>query len=111
MPIDGISPSTAALRSAMSSLASLPSTGTDGVSGAEGAGGAAFGDKITGALENLDQLHGVADQLAIDASTGTLTDVHEYTIAAAEAEIATQLTVAVRDKAVDAFNEIMRMQI
>jgi flagellar hook-basal body complex protein FliE len=31
-------------------------------------------------------------------------------IASTEASLATQLTVAVRNKALDAFNEIMRMQ-
>ena len=40
-----------------------------------------------------------------------LTDVHDYMIASTEAQLATQLTVAVRNKAVDAFNEIMRMQV
>ena len=41
----------------------------------------------------------------------TSTDVHDYMIAANEASIATQLTVAVRNKALDAFTEIMRMQM
>jgi flagellar hook-basal body complex protein FliE len=32
-------------------------------------------------------------------------------IAATQAQVATELTVAVRNKAVEAFNDIMRMQI
>ena len=47
----------------------------------------------------------------MQAATGDLTDVHNYTIAATEASLQTELTVAVRDRAVEAFNEIMRMQI
>ena len=43
-------------------------------------------------------------------TTGNLTDIHSYTIAATEAQLMTDLTVAVRDKAVAAFEEIMRMQ-
>jgi flagellar hook-basal body complex protein FliE len=72
------------------------------------------GANFAGTLQmGLDQLQGVqtkADDLAVKAATGSLTDVHDYMIAAAEAQLTTQLTVAVRDKALNAFNEIMRMQ-
>lgn len=103
MAVDPISSSVA---SRLTSLPSLPSTGP----AEPAAGSAGFGDMVTGAMESLDALHGSADSLAIQAATGDLTDVHEYTIAATQAELATQLTVAVRDKAVEAFTDIMRMQ-
>ncbi|MDQ1499053.1 MAG: flagellar hook-basal body complex protein FliE, partial [Actinomycetota bacterium] len=45
------------------------------------------------------------------AATGDLTNVHDYMIAATEASLATQLTVAVRNKAVEAFNQIMNMGV
>lgn len=69
-----------------------------------------FGSMIAGGLANLQALQTRSDNLALQAATGTLNDVHDYMIAGTEASIATQLTVAVRDKALDAFNEIMRMQ-
>jgi flagellar hook-basal body complex protein FliE len=72
------------------------------------------GANFAGTLQmGLDKLQGVqtkADNLAVQAATGSLTDVHDYMIAASEAQLTTQLTVAVRDKALNAFNEIMRMQ-
>ena len=62
------------------------------------------------ALDSLQHTHNAADSLAQTAATGTLTDVHTYTIAATEAATQTELTTAVRD-AVEAFNEIMRMNV
>ena len=40
-----------------------------------------------------------------------LTNIHDLTIATTEAELATQLTTAVRDRAVAAFNSIMSMPV
>lgn len=79
-----------------------------GTTGTEGAG---FGQAMTQGLEKLDELQKVSDTKAVQAVTGQLSDVHDYTIAANEAAVATQLTVAVRNKAVEAFTEIMRMPV
>jgi flagellar hook-basal body complex protein FliE len=69
-----------------------------------------FASMLADSLQNLQAVQTRKDELAVKAATGSLTDVHDYTIAATEASLATQLTVAVRDKAVAAFQEIMRMQ-
>lgn len=71
----------------------------------------AFGDLV---LDHLDRLEGVqdrADTLAVQAATGDLSNMHDYTIAATEAAVTAQLTVAVRNRALDAFNDIIRMPI
>ncbi len=75
-----------------------------------GTSGAGFGQVLAGGLEKLQQVQSNADDLAVKAATGDLTNVHDYMIASSEASLATQLTAAVRNKAVDAFTEIMRMQ-
>jgi flagellar hook-basal body complex protein FliE len=79
-------------------------------SGASGSGGAAFGDALTGAIDNLQQLQGEKDTLAIQAVTGNLDDIHQATLASTRAQVTLELVAGVRNKAVDAFNEIMRMQ-
>jgi flagellar hook-basal body complex protein FliE len=73
--------------------------------------GGDFGKTVVNALDNLEKTQDKADNLAVKAATGDLNDVHDYMIAATEASVQTELTVAVRNKAVEAFNEIMRMQV
>ncbi len=70
-----------------------------------------FGSKVVNALEELQQAHAATDQLAQAAATGDLQAVEDYMVMATSTQLATQLTVAVRNRAVESFNEIMRMQI
>jgi flagellar hook-basal body complex protein FliE len=70
-----------------------------------------FATMITQGIENLQGLHEKSDTLAVQAATGDLKDIHDYMIASSQTGIATEMTVAVRNKAVEAFTEIMRMQV
>jgi flagellar hook-basal body complex protein FliE len=70
-----------------------------------------FSTMVTQGIENLQGLHTKSDTLAVQAATGDLKDIHEYMIASSQAGLATEMTVAVRNKAVEAFTEIMRMQV
>jgi flagellar hook-basal body complex protein FliE len=83
---------------------------TSGIGATGAAGGPNFASALADGLQHVQDVQGKADDLAVKAATGSLTDVHDYMIASTEASLATQLTVAVRNKALDAFNEIMRMQ-
>ena len=100
----------------------LGDVGTAGSAGtatgtvAAGAAGAvsgtqSFGQTLVKALDGLQGTQTRADGLAVQAATGDLTNVHDYMIAATEASLATELTVAVRNKAVEAFNQIMNMAV
>jgi len=77
---------------------------------ASASGSAAFGNALTSSIDSLQGLQSTSDNLAVKAVTGDLTDVHSYTIAASEAKVALEVTSALRNKAIDAFTEIMRMQ-
>ena len=70
-----------------------------------------FGNSMMSALDGLNASQGSADNMAIKAATGDISDVHNYTIAAAEANLATEFTVQMRNRIVETFNEIMRMQV
>lgn len=93
---------------------STTGTGSVGLSGATGdvtGADKGFGSMVLDGIDKLERVQDTSDQLAVKAATGDLNAIHDYTIAATEANVTTQLTVAVRNKAVDAFNEIMRMQV
>ncbi len=97
-PISGIAPSLPP--SVMQGTqAALPAGGTEG-----------FGTSLASAVDGLQAMQSTSSALAIKAVTGDLSDVHDYTIAASQAAVAMELTATIRNRAVDAFNEIMRMQ-
>ncbi|HEY3438473.1 MAG TPA: flagellar hook-basal body complex protein FliE [Actinotalea sp.] len=89
-------------------------TGTAGTAGASAVTaptqGAGFGTTLAGSVDQLQALQATSDTLAVKAVTGNLDDIHDYTIAASQASVAIELTAALRNKAVEAFSEIMRMQ-
>ncbi len=63
------------------------------------------------ALEGVGDALAEADVLRQQVATGEIADLGQLTAAAAKAELAVQLTVAFRDRAVESFQQIMRMQI
>jgi len=78
--------------------------------GVSAGGGADFANVLGQGLQSLQDTQAHADQLGVQAATGDLTDVHDYMIASTQAQLATDLTVTLRNKALESFNEIMRMQ-
>ncbi len=70
-----------------------------------------FASMLSTGIERLEGVHDRADSLAVQAATGDLSQIHDYTITATEAAVSTQLTTAVRNKALEAFQEIMRIAI
>lgn len=108
-PLMGIATGGTSLVGGAGAAGTTAGTAADAATKAKGGGG--FGDVIMNALDGLQGVQGQANDLAVKAATGDLSDVHDYMIASSQAGLATQFTVAVRDRAVEAFNEIMRMQI
>ncbi len=70
-----------------------------------------FGDLIASKLQGAVDLQNQGSQAAQALATGTATDVSAATIAVEKAAIALQLTAAFRNKAIEAYQDVMRMQI
>jgi len=112
-----ISGITAAM-SGMSGMAGL--TGIGDIAGTAGitapgttqsASGADFASILAGTVDQLQSAHSTADNLAAQAATGDLQDVSDYMIASQEASLATETVVTLKNSAVSAFTEIMRMSV
>ncbi|MEU7903104.1 flagellar hook-basal body complex protein FliE [Actinoplanes sp. NPDC049118] len=95
--------------------------GVSGVSGIDGLPGAGATSAVSGpntdfagmlskGLESVQASQSNATDLSVQLANGTLQDPAQYTMASTEAALGLQLTMAIRNKAVEAFQEIMRMQ-
>ena len=62
-------------------------------------------------LEQVQKLTNTADQLGAQVATGKLENIHDFMAASAKANLAVELTASVRNRAVEAYQEIMRMQV
>jgi flagellar hook-basal body complex protein FliE len=78
--------------------------------GAAGATGSSFGQLLSDAIGGVSQAGHKAEAQALSAASGK-TNLVDVVTAVAESETALQSLVAVRDRMIAAYEEIMRMQV
>lgn len=84
------------------------------VSGADGNKNGDFSsilDSMIGAIDETNDLQNYAESAEIQFALGQSENTHDLLIAQTKATVALQYTVAVRDKLIEAYKEIMNMQI
>lgn len=99
--------------------------GALGISGAQGISGApgsaetqnatgpqsnSFASVLGGAVDEVQGLQATSRNLTVQALTGDLNDLHNATLASARSSLALETIATFRNRGVEAFNEIMRMQ-
>jgi len=70
-----------------------------------------FGTFLKNALQHVNQLQNESVRLNELMAAGKVENLHDVTIAAEKADLALQLTIQIRNKIMDAYNEIMRIQV
>ncbi len=70
-----------------------------------------FSDFLKDSLAKVSSLEKESEEHTLKLVTGESENIHEAMIAAQKADIALQFTMQIRNKVLDAYNEIMRMQI
>jgi len=73
--------------------------------------GASFKDTIKSFLGDVNDKVATSDQLSRDYAVGKTNDVNKVVTSVEEASLALQFTMAIRNKLMDAYTEISRMQV
>ena len=92
-----------------------PQPQTGGTSGGalEGPAAAAnsFSQLLQDAVGNIDKLQKTADSNVNKLASGQPVDMHEVAISVEQANLSFQLGLQVRNKLIEAYQEVMRMQV
>lgn len=70
-----------------------------------------FSELLNEALGEVNQLQKVSDENISKVLSGEIKDVHSAMIAMQKADLSFQLVLQVRNKLVEAYREVMRMQV
>lgn len=70
-----------------------------------------FADTLTQAIGKVNTLHQESDKGMQNLATGKSENIADVMIAAEKADIALKVMVQVRNKIIDAYQEMMRMQV
>ncbi len=73
--------------------------------------GSGFGDVLKDAISTVNELQKQSDNDIQKLMTGESQDLHTTVIAMQKADLSFQMMMQVRNKIMDAYQEIMRMQI
>jgi flagellar hook-basal body complex protein FliE len=70
-----------------------------------------FGQVLLDALDQVSQTEAAANDAITKLASGEDIELHQVTMAVQQADIAFQLALQVRNKIVEAYQEVMRMQV
>lgn len=80
-------------------------------SNATSPGQVSFGEMLSSQLGKVEQAQSKADALTQQLVSGQKVELHEVMIATQEAKLMLEMTMQVRNKVVEAYKEMMNMQL
>jgi len=91
-------------------VTSVPASSSSASTSAASQGGGSFADALKGLVDSVDENASQANEAVVGMLNKT-GDVHDAMIALQRAEMSLQLTVQIRNKIVQAYQDIMRMPV
>ena len=98
------------MSSAISGIRILPAEIEGGAIGLKPGSGSSFGDVLRGAVGETESLQQTAEQQVSEMMKGNGADVHQAMISVEKADLSFQLMMQVRNKMVQAYQDISRLQ-
>ena len=86
------------------------SAGTSATTGADKVG-SSFADMLSNRLDSLSEGQNAGNQAAQDIATNRVDDVAQAMLKVEKANVSLQFATQVRNKAIEAYQEILRMQV
>ncbi|MDR0331560.1 MAG: flagellar hook-basal body complex protein FliE [Chitinispirillales bacterium] len=77
----------------------------------QGAGGVSFTEMMNGFLSDVNGLQKRADESVKKLASGEITDVHQVMTASEEAKVAFNLMMEMRNKVMEAYQEVLRIRL
>ncbi len=74
-------------------------------------GGQNFASVLKGAIEDINKLQNNADEAIAKVQLDSTASIHEAVIALEKADVSFRAMMQVRNKIIDAYQEIMRIQV
>jgi flagellar hook-basal body complex protein FliE len=78
---------------------------------AQKSGTTSFSDVLKDSIDKVGQLEKEANEQTEKLATGAAQDVHNTMIAVTKADLSFQLMMQIRNKIIDAYQEIMKIQV
>ncbi len=92
-------------------LGSIDPRSAYGAGNATGAPQANFANQLQNAMQEVQGLQVQRDEMVDDMVTGKSTEVHDVMIAAKESQLAFELLMEIRNKLLESYQELMRLQV
>lgn len=92
-------------------LARITTSGNADKSNAAASSIDSFGQMLQNALSQLSQKENTANEMATRLAAGEDLELHQVMLTMQEADLTFQMAMQVRNKLVEAYQEVMRMQV
>lgn len=89
----------------------VPRASSPNISGTTSTGEKSFADTLKDVVSSVNEAQKLADKKAQALAVGQTRDIADVMITAEKADVALKLMVSVRNKIIEAYQEIMKMQV